>query len=38
MLDCEIYDYIENLKEEGLIYTNTDYSEIISVIDINIRI
>lgn len=38
MLDCEMYDYIENLKEEGLIYTNTDYSEIVSIIDINSRI
>lgn len=35
MLDCEIYDIIENLRQAGLLYTPSDYSEFISVIDVN---
>ncbi|MCS2221621.1 radical SAM protein [Bacteroides fragilis] len=33
--DCELYNTIENLKKEGLIYTPNDYSEIISIADID---
>lgn len=35
ILDCELYDVIENLRKEGLLYTPYDYSEFIAVIDIN---
>lgn len=34
LLDCEIYDIIENLRNEGLLYTPYDYSELLTVIDI----
>ena len=34
ILDCELYDIIENMKAEGLIYASNDYSEILSIIDI----
>jgi radical SAM superfamily enzyme YgiQ (UPF0313 family) len=34
ILDCELYDIIENLRNEGLVYTPKDYSEILSVIDL----
>lgn len=32
--DCEIINILEDLRKEGLIYTNNDYTEILSIIDI----
>lgn len=32
--DCEIYNILEDLKKEGLIYTPLDFSEIVTVFDI----
>lgn len=34
-IDCELFNILEELKKEGLIYTTPDYSEIISIININ---
>lgn len=33
--DCEIYNILEELKNEGLIYCPLDYSEVITIPDIN---
>lgn len=33
--DCELFNTLEELKKEGLIYTTKDYSEIVSIININ---
>lgn len=32
--DCELYHLLEELKKEGLIYTPNDYSEIVTIPDI----
>lgn len=35
ILDSELFNMLEELKKEGLIYTPCDYSEIVSIIDID---
>ncbi|MDR0891778.1 MAG: B12-binding domain-containing radical SAM protein [Mediterranea sp.] len=35
MLDCELCNILENMKDEGLIYTPSDYSELIAIVDID---
>lgn len=35
IIDCELFNTLEELKKEGLIYTTKDYSEIVSIININ---
>lgn len=34
MLECEILSIIENLRGEGLLYVSSNYSELLTVIDI----
>lgn len=31
--DCELFNILENLKREGLIYSKSDFSEILTIID-----
>ena len=33
--DCEIFNILEDLKKEGLIYSPSDFKEIVSVIDMD---
>lgn len=35
VIDCELFNVIEELKKEGLIYVTPNYSEIVSIININ---
>ena len=38
MTDCELINTIQSLRDEGLVYSNSDFSEIVSVIDIEMTI
>lgn len=38
LLDCEIFEVIESLKSEGILYATPDYSEILAIVDINMAI
>lgn len=33
--DCEIFNLLEELKKEGLIYSPSDFGEIVTILDIN---
>lgn len=35
VIDCKLFNVIEELKKEGLIYVTPNYSEIVSIININ---
>ena len=34
MTDCEVFNCLEELKKEGIIYCTEDYSEILTIIDL----
>lgn len=35
LTDCELSNVIEELREEGLLYANNNYSEIVAIIDVD---